>query len=193
MIDLKFDTVAQLVAVSSISNQSQSELISKYSVNVEGNPLMVKFSEYVKSQVHLNIVHGLYNRSLSEYAETLAFLRGSTSKRAVAEKVLRYYYADLANFLINNSTPVYLLTDVDTPNFNYECIEYNVEQLTAQMLTEFDQAVAQQSLASDWSFMEVYEHARDVSDFRYKATNFAFGSVLLRYSRSPQIQLIKSV
>lgn len=192
MIDLKFDTIAQVIAVSSIDASNHPNLMPKYSVNTGDLVLRIKFSEYVKSQVHLNVVQGLFNRSLQDYAETLWFLEGMMNKQKKAEQVLRYYYADMANFLINNESPVHLILDVDTDNFRLERVDLDVTALADKMLQEFDDAVVKQEIPDNWSYTNVYERARDSQEFRDKSLNFALSSELLRYRSNEKLILVNS-
>lgn len=68
-MELRYERIAQFVALSAVGSIDDYTAIH----SVEGS-IRIKFSEYVKSQIHLNVVYGLYGRSLHDYVETLYFL-----------------------------------------------------------------------------------------------------------------------
>lgn len=128
-MDLLYERIAQLVAVSAISKSGSIGNVQDKTLNrlrVQPQELTIKFSEYVKSQVHLNIVADLYDRSISEYAKTLSYLNGDVVYSEEAEKVLGYFYQDMANFLINNPDDVKLNLIVDAEFRSSEVVDLSV-------------------------------------------------------------------
>lgn len=95
---MEYERVGHLVAVSAIQAGHAGIL------DLSGMDLAVDFLDYVKSQVHLNLVASLYGRTLRQYVETLRYcMGGNPVYRNNALGVLRYFYADMASFLIRNS------------------------------------------------------------------------------------------
>lgn len=167
MKDLQFDRIAQIIAIAAIDGNKS---ISTFFVKGE---LRIKFSEYVKSQVHLNVVHGLFNRSLKDYVETLYFLQGKSSNRTAALRVLQYFYDDLANFLINNGEEIYLTVEVDTDLFKLPKVEYSIKELRDELLNGFDEVLCGGKEINGWKFATVLDYAKNADDIKAKAGSYA--------------------
>lgn len=67
---------------------------------------LISFTEYLKSQIQYDIVSTLYNRDILEYNNAYNYLKGKdTSNRAKQDyyKVIRYYYSDVSDMVLNSS------------------------------------------------------------------------------------------
>lgn len=92
--------------------------IHGHRIDILEQKLTITYTEYVKSQMHLNVISGFYQdneRSIFEYANALDFIEGDSSKRSDALKVLNYFYTDMSDFLLKNDNVVYLdaVLDID--------------------------------------------------------------------------------
>lgn len=107
---LTYDRVLQLLLVAySIGDVCGNR------ISIHEQKLTLKYSDYVKSQLHLPVISGFYEpweRSIFQYANALDYLEGDQSKREDALIVARYYYEDMANFLLKNRSEVHLTTDL---------------------------------------------------------------------------------
>lgn len=78
---------------------------AKYHVFNLNKDFRIKFSfyEYVKSQMHFPLVVYLNNRNPNDYKEVYLFLTSNLdiSKPRCMEKIVRYFYRDISNSLIN--------------------------------------------------------------------------------------------
>lgn len=108
-LDIGFERVDHLIALSALPKRNL--LWTNYPISE--HVLNLKFSNYVKSQVHLNVVDDLCGRSLSSCVNALRYLKGSTQYHSYAIKALRNFYSDMSRFLINNPKDVVLNIDVD--------------------------------------------------------------------------------
>jgi hypothetical protein len=63
--------------------------------------LTFTFENYVKSQLHLQIVSDLYGRDIFVYKKALDYLRGKDQFLYECSLVLKYFYQDMANMLCN--------------------------------------------------------------------------------------------
>lgn len=61
--------------------------------------LTFTFEEYVKSQLHLNVMAALHGRDLFTYSRALKYLRGETEYLVECNMVLKYFYQDMANMI----------------------------------------------------------------------------------------------
>ena len=107
---LTYDRVLQLLLVAYSSGDVCGNRIA-----IQEPRLTLKYSDYVKSQLHLPVISGFYEpweRSIFQYANALDYLEGDKEKREDALIVARYYYEDMANFLLKNRSEVHLATDL---------------------------------------------------------------------------------
>lgn len=109
---LTYDRMLQLFIVANAIQPISS------TINVRKQDLTIKFSEYVKGQVHLNFITGLnalgIHRSIYDYQKALHFIRDGQKKYYESTlKVLSYFYEDMCNFLIKNREEVNVTLDVD--------------------------------------------------------------------------------
>lgn len=98
---LRFERMAQLITVAASKQNCLS--LNDLMLNNPDVIFSVTFSDYVKSQIHLNIVTGLFGRSILEYKYTLDYLQGKVPLSECVKNVLLFYYIDMLNFLSNNS------------------------------------------------------------------------------------------
>lgn len=111
-MDVLYERMMQLFLIA----HSDSPVVKSFSVR-EGM-LTIRYSEYVKSQIHLNTVSGFYSshkeRNIFEYAKALEYLEGNTSSLDAARMVLSYYYEDMSRFMLRNKEEIALEVLVDS-------------------------------------------------------------------------------
>lgn len=103
--------MGQLISIAAMNENSLS--LSELMLNDQDVIFQVIFSDYVKSQIHLNIVTGLYGRDIREYKYTLDYLNHRVPYGDMVKKVLGYYYSDMFAFLANNRYNCHLDVGVD--------------------------------------------------------------------------------
>lgn len=137
--DVLYERIDHLLAIS----LGQSDSLCVTTENV----LVVKFSDYVKSQLHQNMVK-LFNRSIFDYKKALDYIEGDTRKEKQAAKVLSFFYLDMLNFLKHNKHNVRLelLTDVNFPSKRRTVYTYNthkqwLEALATCKIETFEEAL----------------------------------------------------
>lgn len=68
-----------------------------------------KLEEYIKSQLHLNVMPNLFQRDLRDYHRCLLYTRGDDRYFGDFCKVLRYFYTDIANMILKVNPEVEIL------------------------------------------------------------------------------------
>lgn len=187
MMELSFERIAQIIAIAAVGSKNSS--ISRFYLESDAE---IKFSEYVKSQVHLNVVNGLFHRQLREYVETLWFLSGKTIYEKSALNVLRYFYSDIANFLINNGEQLNLFIKIDTDYFNLERVEIDFEETTSLLRSDYEKVKSGELDIAKWKYAPILDHIRDADDLEKKFTSYAFAHVLLEECKQTNMRLIES-
>ena len=120
---ITYDRVLQLLLVAYSTGEVCGNRISVHTPR-----LTLKYSDYVKSQMHLPVISGFYEpweRSIFQYANALDYLDGDNTKREDALIVARYYYEDMANFLLKNRNEVHLQTDLSELNLTVVHEDFN--------------------------------------------------------------------
>lgn len=202
--DLKFERIAQLIALAAIDRNDRC-VLEKFSVpgsasgrsganqSVGCRWLIVRFSNYVKSQIHLCIVEDLFGRSIIDYINAAKYLQGYKMYRESAEKVLKYFYADMSRFLINNLYDVLFKVvvdvDFDTESVNVGEVKAEFERLLEmvnssglyQGLSEFKYAGIVDSLSS----------VESIEDAKMKIDSYVVAAVLHEQARSSTVRALK--
>lgn len=111
MKQLHFERLNQLLVIACWGEDSTNDMIS--GIRVPSDEYLITFSDYVKSQLHLNIVTQLYKRKFSEYVKAFYYLEGDSAYKEDIERVLYYFYSDMSSFLINNPNDIKLHLKVD--------------------------------------------------------------------------------
>ena len=173
MINVSFERMAQIVAISAFGKDSR---MSQY--NLQTNKVMFTFSEYVKSQIHLNVVSGLYGRSLGDYVKTLQFIRGAAEHREVARQVLNFFYTDIANFLINNTADILATVVVDC-DFDDPKIKYDLNEEVDNVSTSFKLVQSKEVTIQDWEYSDIFDIIINVEDFQKKMNSYTLARLLL--------------
>lgn len=62
----------------------------------------ISFLDYVKSQLHTNIVGELFGRSVTSYINTYEYLMGNEQQVSSFKQVVSWYYKDLASCILNS-------------------------------------------------------------------------------------------
>ena len=113
-MNLTYERMLQLLVVA----HAESDFIAR-SFTIREPILTIRFSDYVKSQIHLNVISSYYplagDRSIFEYNKALEFLQGNAKFLPETENVLFYFYQDLAMFFLQNREEIKIsaLLDAD--------------------------------------------------------------------------------
>lgn len=163
----------QLIAVSAA--KSKDSVDKRF--HVTRTDLSVRFSDYVKSQVHLNISSDLCNQPLSVYANAYRFITGRSKSRDSALTALGQFYSDMANFLIKNPFDINLHILVDC-SITSSVSHYNIDEVKNLIL----RAVYNSSDAAlrDFEFANIIDHVDSLSDLTNKINSYSIAAVLLR-------------
>lgn len=171
-MEIGYERVDHLIAIAAASSR-KSSICKNYPITTEN--LLIKYSDYVKSQVHLNISSDLYDRPLSVYVNALRYLRGDKKYYAFALKVLRYFYLDISKFLINNKCDVRLrvLIDVDLglPERKYSFVD--VQEEIVEMLSSQSSGLLRES-----KFASIFDDCESAPELKEKLNSYTIAAIL---------------
>lgn len=148
---LKFNKVNQLLVIAAKGDDP----VYQEKFQVKDDNLCISFIEYVKSQLHINVVTDFFGRNIFAYLNTYKFLRGENILGDEALKVLQYFYEDIAYFLIKNpinlnlSVSINEFRDDETSNFNMEATSKSDSKLSDLMFSLGD--------ISEWEYFSQVE------------------------------------
>lgn len=140
-VDVLYERIDHVLAVSS----------GKFHNTLSVKPdkvLKISYSDYIKSQLHLNIVTNLFGRPIHLYKKAYDYLAGDIRHVKTAQKVLEYFYEDIINFLKYNkhNVKIELIVDVKLPNkikeYNYSEIKEGLLKLKSSDFKNLGEALA---------------------------------------------------
>lgn len=86
--------------ISSLKEDFTKYIIEKQASGDESD-LQISFEDYIKSQIHYNVLVYINNRNLPDYNSAYNYLCGRTDNIEAYKRVLRYYYEDIANLIFS--------------------------------------------------------------------------------------------
>ena len=101
MLDYKYTSSVLLSPyISSLKEDFTKYIIEKQASGNESD-LQISFEDYIKSQIHYNVLVYINNRNLPDYNSAYNYLCGRTDNIEAYKRVLRYYYEDVANLIFS--------------------------------------------------------------------------------------------
>lgn len=176
-----YERIGQLVAVS-------ATLKTSVDLSVANKEMSVDFLNYVKSQVHLNISDDLYHRPFREYVDAFRFLtKGYEMYQHSAEKVLRYFYSDMAGFLIRNPTNVELKISIGD-ELPLPITKFGIDSVKQELrkLASVDSVEALESS----QYPEILDVVKSKEDLLVKLDSYAVAAVLGRAARQKELSIV---
>lgn len=193
--DLQYERIAQLIALAAVDEHSapaiQQLKISGTIKNSQGEDvqrgLLVSFSNYVRSQIHLCIIEDLFNRNLFEYAGALKYIHGFKAYRKEACQVLRYFYQDMSKFLIKNPENIFLkvIVDVDFPAESINILQVK-NQFTELMSHRSDDSFFER--ISKFRYASIIDYSGGRHDPLTKIDSYVVAAVLQEQAESKEIK-----
>lgn len=199
LTDLQYERMAQLIALSALSKHAS--LISQLEVRSTANDLngntvprglLVSYSNYVKSQMHLCIVEDLFGRSLFDYAGALKYLNGFKSYRVQAEKVLRYFYTDMSAFLVNNPENIFLKIVVDL-DFTEDIVDVQSVKLEFKTILDSIQKPNLYQLVSKFRYACIIDNIDNANDALAKIDSYVVAAILAEQAKQEDVKMLRMV
>ena len=154
-------------------------------ITVNTQTLILNFEQYVKSQLHLNVVHDLFDRDILMYAKALDYLKGDKKQEQVAKEVLFWFYEDVYMFLIRNPQSVVCKVEVPKDLFSdIKRIDYDIQSIKQKLLNFVEETTKQSKpeqmleLLQQFEFAEMFDEVEKLEDIKLKLDNFAVAAML---------------
>ena len=180
---MEYERLGQLVAVSAIQT-GHAGILDLPNVEID-----VDYEDYVRSQVHLNLVTGLYGRTLGQYVNALRYCAGKEPGcRDNALEVLRYFYSDMAYFLIKNSNNIKFSATVKT-SLDIPDIYYDYQKVQSDLL-EVAENVTVETLRQ-YQFSWVFDYVDSMEDLKTKIDSYTMAVILMHESRTASLQRVE--
>lgn len=174
---LKFERLNQIVTISSV--RIDNRILDRLLVTDE---LYIRFSDYVKSQLHLNLVSDLYHRDVGEYFNAYQYIAGNEGYYKDCLHVVHYFYHDIAHFLINNLDNVKIELVVDAPGIVSLDLEEG-SQIARKELQRIIDSVDSDNLIetiekSDYAFL--LDYVENTDDLKVKLSSYSVAAFILK-------------
>lgn len=183
---LQFERFGSLIVVA--VSEKQSSLVRICAVSER--ELDVNFSEYVKSQIHLNIVSNFDGPSLSDYIATLKLIESGVELQSDSVTLRRFYW-DMAKFLINNPSNIKFNLDVDAPVADTKLV-YSLEQVKQQLINLVNGLAGSVDLAK-LPYAVIIDEIDSVDDLKNKIDSYAAAAVLLEQLKNKNTRAIQII
>lgn len=148
--------------------------------------LVVKYSDYVKSQLHLNMTSQLFERSSMLYKAAYDFIEGDYSLEGKAEEVLELFYRDMIGFLIHNESNIKIecITDIKfshkyVRHYNYTKQYERLKELCSKHFESFDDA--SKYVQENKPINYVLDYMQNVQDVEHRLDSFCAISLIMNY------------
>ena len=182
-MEMEYERLGQLVAVSAIQT-GHAGILDLPNVEID-----VDYEDYVRSQVHLNLVTGLYGRTLGQYVNALRYCAcKEPGCRNSALEVLRYFYSDMAYFLIKNSNNIKFSATVKT-SLDIPDIYYDYQKVQSELL-EVAENVTVETLRQ-YQYSWVFDYVDSMEDLKTKIDSYTMAVILMHESRTANIQRVE--
>lgn len=178
-VKIGYQRVGHLIAVGIIPEQDIETLSV---IPDEDTEYVLSFSDYVKSQIHLNLiplikVSGLKpsfgNRDILDYKKSLEYYKHGIVDKKALSTVLSYFYEDMFYFLVRNSKDVVLHLELDC-NPSLFSLDNSIEGI-AESIDSFASFVDQDAdfdtileVVRNNKFSYILDHIVDTDDLHNK-------------------------
>ena len=168
-----FERVGHLLSIA--ATKSKSLNLQDLMLDAQGVIFSVSFSDYVKSQIHLNLVTSLFARDIYEYKYALDFIKGHAPHSATVDKILIYFYTDMLHFLESNEFDCNLEVINDVEGLSKSELKYDV------VVSEFKEFYQQlrnldfegtYELLKDSKFAEIIDYMDNIEAVEKKPNSF---------------------
>lgn len=181
-MEMEYERIGHLVAISAV--QPGYAGIPGLSCK----ELEVAFADYVKSQVHLNLVTGLYGRTLRQYVNALRYCNdGEAAYLYSALEVLRYFYSDMASFLIKNSNNIKFSVTAGSC-LGIPDVYYDYGEIQSGLLAVAENATID-SLRR-YQFSWVFDYVNSKEDLKTKIDSYTMAVILLHESKAEELHRV---
>ena len=177
-VDVLYERIDHIIAISS----------GKFHNTLSVEPtkiLKIAYSDYVKSQLHLNIVTDLFDRPIIQYKKANDFINGDIRFRKVALKVLEYFYTDVINFLRYNRYNVKLELIVDTniistaQYYDYNEIKNSLIELSKKQFSNFEEIL--EYVTDNKQLCRILDYTSNREKIAQKIDSYSIITILLNH------------
>lgn len=184
-VDILYDRMDHIIALS--AGHCQTFLTVSPS-----NILKIRYSEYVKSQLHLNIVNQLFDRPVELYKQAYDYLCGNKVYHKAAGEVLTYFYKDIINFLYYNkyNVKVELITDINSDGKKYFCdyqkYKDSLTDLANRTFSDFHEIL--EYVQENKSISKVCDYVTRIENIPERIDSFTAIAILTKYKPGRYIE-----
>ncbi|MEQ2647065.1 hypothetical protein [Anaerobutyricum soehngenii] len=187
---IKFEKMNQLIVISA---KGDNPVYRERFKVTQANNLKINFIEYVKSQLHNNVVTDFFNRNIFAYLNAYKFLKGEIFLEDEALKVMHYFYKDIANFLIKNPADmnVYITINSDEDSGQNdlrfmlgnieECSDFSQVEHFLKSLLNAKTDLELFEIISNSEYAFILDYVLNMEDIRNKINSWILATEILSY------------
>lgn len=163
------------------------------SLDIQTDHVMVlKFSNYVKSQIHLSL-QTLFGRDIYLYRCAYYYVQGEPMYEEQAKQVLSYFYEDIKYFLKNNKYNLFVDVEVDAPFTSMARRELVYREYAQKLVDLYEQSFNSFEQSLDYirnhkTAIKIIDYFDRRSDIRHKLNSLIEIDMLLDFNGSRVIE-----
>ena len=165
-VELSFEYFLNLILIA-------RNVYSEFKMSNSTNTFKVDYTNYVTSQLHLNVISSLYektSRSIYEYFNAYKYLHKEGGSREDALKVLLYFLDDVQDFFLHARDTYYLTIDCNESELGIQ-LPIVDEELVKEETMQFIKVITREQ-ADPEKFDNVFRNTKDIStEEAYKITS----------------------
>ncbi len=178
-----YERIGHLVAVSALKPSDRLPDLKVWTSDIS-----IDFFDYVKSQVHLNLVDDLYRRPLQEYVKAMRFLNsGDACYKESALRVLRYFYHDMGRFLVKCENDIQFFIQVPD-SLGLPVMEYNVTEVRKELFAVIEKPSAE--ALKKFRFSQLLKLVNSKDELLCKMNSSVVAAILVREESSSELHKI---
>jgi hypothetical protein len=152
-----YERVDHLLAIAS------AKLSEQLDINGEEYLYVVPFSDYIKSQIHLNVTNRLYNRDSRLYKAAYDYLIGESTNAESLNPILEFFYSDMKDFLLHNKYNIRLELDINVEVPDTKKVSYNYGDIRTELLCTANENFSDFNDARLW--LKKHHYAENVMQY----------------------------
>lgn len=170
---IRFERVGHLLSVA--ASKSNGLDLKDLMLDTQGVIFSISFSDYVKSQIHLNLVTRLFSRDIRDYKYALDYISGQVPFNETVKEILIYFYTDMLHFLEINEYDcnLELVNDVQMPincNLDFASVSAEFQEFYTQLQSlDFDNTY---ELLKSSKFAEIIDYMDSIKAVEERLNSF---------------------
>ena len=196
-MNLSYERMLHLLAIASIEiGDSCLDYLQLKESEVTDRDISIKFSDYVKSQIHYYMINKVNNKSFFKFVNAFYYLNGNIKYRNDALELVRCFYQDITTFLLHSSLDLHisLTIDIDIRD-TWEADVSQVKSEISEMFQLSDKYTSEQfkEYLDSSKYSWILDYVDSIEKGKQRIDNYALAFSLSEMLKDPKLYKFKEV